>query len=199
MYSGSVLLRFWHYPVMTLGPGRRLGLWFQGCDIHCDGCIAPELQDFNEKYSVPIAELMSEVSPVLSEASGITISGGEPTCQLEALLSLLEHFNRIGTDDILLYTGRKIGEIPADVLELVSAVIDGSFVKGDVTPAKWKGSENQTLTILREEFRSIYEQWQEDNTRNVQLVSKGDEKFLIGIPRQEDNVRAKLMTKMMGG
>ncbi|WP_461325238.1 4Fe-4S cluster-binding domain-containing protein [Bradyrhizobium diazoefficiens] len=29
-----------HFPVTTLGPGRRLGIWFQGCSIRCPGCIS---------------------------------------------------------------------------------------------------------------------------------------------------------------
>lgn len=123
--------------IMTLGPGRRLGLWLQGCDIHCEGCIAPELQDFDEKYAVSIDELMREILPVLAGAEGVR--------------------------DILLYTGRKIEEVPAEILGMVSAVVDGAFVKGAATTAKWKGSENQTLTVLREEFRGIYEVWQKNS------------------------------------
>lgn len=29
-----------HFPVTTLGPGRRIGVWFQGCSIRCAGCIS---------------------------------------------------------------------------------------------------------------------------------------------------------------
>ena len=29
-----------HFPVTTLGPGRRIGIWFQGCSIRCPGCIS---------------------------------------------------------------------------------------------------------------------------------------------------------------
>ena len=189
MSRDRVLLRFWHYPILALGPGRRLGLWLQGCGLHCEGCIAPELQAFDEKYSVSVLELIREISPALTESDGVTISGGEPLCQTEALLFLLEEFNARGVRDILLYTGRMISEVPAEILGLVSAVVDGRFVKGAKTPAKWKGSDNQTLTVLRSEFGNKYASWQEDDTRLLQFVSKGREKFLIGIPRQEDYIR----------
>ena len=29
-----------HFPVTALGPGRRLGVWVQGCSIGCAGCLA---------------------------------------------------------------------------------------------------------------------------------------------------------------
>ncbi len=184
---------------MTLGPGRRLGLWLHGCDIHCEGCIAPELQDFDERYAVPVDELMREILAVLAGAEGVTISGGEPTCQPEALRCLLEVLNAKGVRDILLYTGRKIDEVPAEILGLVSAVVDGAFVKGAMTSAKWKGSENQTLTVLRDEFRGVYEDWQNDRMRHLQLVSKDSGRFLIGIPKQEDSLRERLTVKFRGG
>ena len=134
----------------------------------------------------------------MTEAQGVTISGGEPTCQPEALLYLLEYFNAHGVRDILLYTGRLICEIPAEILCLVSAVIDGRFVRGALTPANWKGSDNQTLTILREDFEDRYYDWQMESARKIQLISKKNEKFLIGIPKQEDYLRERLIKKLRG-
>ena len=29
-----------HFPVTVLGPGRRIGLWLQGCNIGCKGCLS---------------------------------------------------------------------------------------------------------------------------------------------------------------
>ena len=29
-----------HFPVTTLGPGRRAAIWLQGCSIHCRGCVS---------------------------------------------------------------------------------------------------------------------------------------------------------------
>ena len=38
-----------HYPVYTLGPGKRIGIWFSGCSKKCYGCISPSLQKRNNK------------------------------------------------------------------------------------------------------------------------------------------------------
>lgn len=32
------------YPVITLGYGKRLGIWFQGCQKNCMNCISPEFK-----------------------------------------------------------------------------------------------------------------------------------------------------------
>ena len=29
-----------HFPVTALGPGRRIGIWVQGCSIQCPGCVS---------------------------------------------------------------------------------------------------------------------------------------------------------------
>ena len=37
------------YPVKTLGPGNRVGIWTTGCLRGCQGCISPELQDYDKE------------------------------------------------------------------------------------------------------------------------------------------------------
>ena len=193
--TDELLLRFWHFPVVTLGPGRRLGLWLQGCSIHCPGCIAPENQPFDRSFAVSVDTLMEELAPALAERPGVTISGGEPLDQKEALLDLLGRFNALGIRDILLYSGylkEKILAACPELPERIAALIDGPYVEGAATSAPWKGSENQKLTIFREEYRERYEVWSEDRERRMQLVRKGTERYLIGIPRQEDPWRENI-------
>ena len=186
---GSLLLRFWHFPVLTLGPGRRLGLWLQGCSIHCRGCIAPENQPFDARLAIPLDVLMREWRSVLKEAPPVTISGGEPLDQAEGLTALLRRLNAEGIEDILIYSGytrEKVLSVCPELPKLAAALVDGPFVEGAVTPAAWKGSDNQTLTVFREKYRERYERWSAGDARKMQLVTKGGERYLIGIPRQED-------------
>ena len=187
--SHNILVRFWHFPVVTLGPGRRLGIWLQGCSIHCKGCIAPENQPFDEAFSIPVNELICNLESAFSEADGVTISGGEPLDQTDAVEFLLSELNRRGIRDILLYSGyskhtalKKLSTLP----DLIAALVDGPFIEGDVTSSAWKGSANQKLTIFRDEYREVYEQWSTIEERNVQLIRKNAEYYLIGIPRQND-------------
>ena len=71
-----------HYPVTTLGPGRRVGVWLQGCSIRCAGCISPDTWDshVNLTSTEQLARALAVWSP---EADGLTVSGGEPFDQPE--------------------------------------------------------------------------------------------------------------------
>ena len=193
---GHILLRFWHYPVVTLGPGRRLGLWLQGCSIHCKGCIAPENQPFDTSFSRSLDELMRNWEPVLNGEAGVTVSGGEPLDQADSLLELLERLNGCGVKDILIYSGylkeRALSLCP-DLQNRIAALVDGPFVEGAATPSPWKGSENQTLTIFREEYREAYESWSVNAERRMQLIKNETGRYLIGIPRQEDRWREQVL------
>jgi len=181
----KILVRFIHFPVETLGPGRRVGVWLQGCSIHCEGCVSPENQPFDQAYSMPVDEAAEHI--LSYDCDGVTISGGEPFDQAEELLTLLQKIGKI--PDILVYTGYAKEKILAEhpsVTKHIAALIDGEFRLGLPTEAVWKGSENQTMTVFRSEFAARYESWAAERKGKLQLVRKGTEARLVGIPRQED-------------
>lgn len=93
-----------HFPVTTLGPGRRIGIWFQGCSIRCPGCISMDTWTHG-RGTTTIAEVVDAISPWLSTADGITVSGGEPFDQREALFELLARLRALTAADILVFTG----------------------------------------------------------------------------------------------
>src|SRR5215831_1013285 len=76
-----------HFPVSTLGPGQRIGIWFQGCSIRCPGCISMDTWAEGRGITT-VEEVINSIIPWLSKADGITISGGEPFDQPDALLEL---------------------------------------------------------------------------------------------------------------
>ena len=101
-------------PVHTLGPGRRVGLWTQGCRKKCPECTAPELQVFRKELEIPeeILSRMIKDAARRNGCSGLTISGGDPFEQPESLLKLLKLL-RETFEDILVYTGYTMEEIRA--------------------------------------------------------------------------------------
>lgn len=197
--SHNILVRFWHFPVVTLGPGRRLGIWLQGCSIHCNGCIAPENQPFDETFAVQLDKFIDEIAPVLNEATGITISGGEPFDQADTLIDFLKEMNQRGIYDILLYSGYtkdKILSKHPQISGLIAVLIDGQFIEGAVTESIWKGSENQTLTIFNEKYRESYEAWSTFTKRNFQLIKNETGYYILGIPNQNDNWKEKILNSI---
>ena len=97
MYIARIL-----YPVRVLGPGERIGIWFAGCKHKCKGCCNPELWEFNKKYYTSIDVVMHLINRISKEYSvnGVTISGGDPFEQPDALRILLDNLKTI-TNDII--------------------------------------------------------------------------------------------------
>jgi anaerobic ribonucleoside-triphosphate reductase activating protein len=180
-----------HYPVYTLGPGRRIGLWTRGCTIHCEGCVSSEAWSFEGGESVEVDELSGRIGDIFKNESpdGLSISGGEPFDQPGPLIRLLRNLDDAGIRDVLIFTGYRIQDIAAkhaEISELAAAVVDGPFEKGNDTGLCWKGSQNQTLTLYRPEFAERYFQWAAAKKGRLQILSDERGIFVVGIPRQDD-------------
>ena len=67
----SIAISRVHFPVTTLGPRRRLGIWMQGCSIRCPGCISADTWATGRGV-VALPQLLCQIAPWLDEAEGIT-------------------------------------------------------------------------------------------------------------------------------
>ena len=66
-----------HFPVTVLGPGRRIGLWLQGCSIRCPNCVSRDTWEVDNARDVEIDDLVLWCQDISdSRPDGITISGG---------------------------------------------------------------------------------------------------------------------------
>ncbi len=136
-YSGS----------LVNGPGIRTLLFLQGCDKHCEGCHNTSTWDVNKGTMRDTAELADELRTNCKNKK-ITITGGEPLFQYEALIELLE---RIKDFDICLYTGSDFDEIPEDVVRYLKYVKVGKYDKSKrCTTVPYIGSTNQQFIKLKE-------------------------------------------------
>jgi anaerobic ribonucleoside-triphosphate reductase activating protein len=142
------------YPVTALGPGRRLGIWVQGCTLACLGCMSQHTWRADGGSLVPLHRLLDLWGEAIAAgAAGVTISGGEPLQQAEAVSDLIDGVRRVSADagaehDVLLYTGYEVAEMDATqraAMERADAVMVGRYQLGTPTELIWRGSGNQRL------------------------------------------------------
>ncbi|MBC8570286.1 anaerobic ribonucleoside-triphosphate reductase activating protein [Zongyangia hominis] len=131
------------------GPGLRFTVFVQGCPHHCPGCHNPQTHDFEGGFDCPIDKIVAEVkkNPLLQ---GVTLSGGEPFCQCEALAALCREVKALGLN-IYIYSGYTFEQIlqlsdpfARDLLEQCDILMDGPFLQEERTlDAPFRGSRNQ--------------------------------------------------------
>lgn len=76
------------------GPGNRLVLHMQGCNLKCPWCANPEgmaIGKGKEEYTVDkLFTYILKCSPMFFEGGGVTFTGGEPTLQWDGLSALMQ-------------------------------------------------------------------------------------------------------------
>ena len=155
---------YWHDSLIE-GPGRRTVVKLQGCPLRCHGCIVPDTWDTDGGYLVPVDRLATTLLDPSFERDGITILGGEPYAQPDALLGLVRALRVRGCSHILCYSGytyealrRQAERQPSIgiVLDEIDMLIDGPFAGARAAGAgPWTGSANQRVITLTRIVRTI--------------------------------------------
>lgn len=179
-----------YHPVETLGPGSRVGIWTSGCSRRCPGCANPELQDRNELLHVSTSRLAGVLAHIALERQchRLTVTGGEPLEQAPALSALLAEV-RPFFDDVLVYTGFRLEEIPRAIGEAewnalrpnIDAIVDGPYVEAlNDGACALRGSSNQRIVVLNDNLRRAYDE-AAAGPRRVQNAVFGSRAISIGI------------------
>ena len=180
MYVARIL-----YPVNVLGPGNRIGIWFNGCNHHCPGCSNPELWEPQERYQTTQEALRKLIGHICDTypVDGFTLTGGDPFAQPESLKQLLPQLREI-TDDILVYTGFEYDEVLHTYPEIVSQIgvlIDGKYIQERNTGAILRGSDNQNIMILNGQLADKYRHYLETAQNEIQNFVAKDGVISVGI------------------
>lgn len=181
-----------HFPVTALGPGRRVGIWFQGCSIRCPCCISVDTWAADRGRTF-VEDVMAAIGVWIDDADGVTISGGEPFDQPDALLELLHQLRKRFAGDILVYSGYQFDELITcldNADGCIDALISGPFDHAAPQSLPLRGSDNQclhTLTMLGEQRFMKYEQPQSDQPASLDVMFDEDGTvWFAGIPRRDD-------------
>ena len=184
-----------HFPVTTLGPGRRIGIWLQGCSIRCPGCISADTWNV-DKGQATVEGVMAHLAQWLPAAEGITISGGEPFEQPEALVALLAALRSMTPADILVYSGKPIEQLTPVLRQAagyIDALISDPFDLNAPHTMPLRGSDNQhlhLLTALGIDRFSAYEQPCKAQNKSLDVMFDPDGSvWFAGIPKRGDFLR----------
>ena len=167
-----------------LGPAPRLLLWLHGCERNCPGCIAADWNRAPAQYSLSVGTLLQLIrsNPALE---GVTISGGEPFLQAEALGELVAGINK----GIIVYSGYTKAELEQlgsdaveQILKKIDVLIDGAYVEELDDNQAFRGSSNQNIHLLTDRYQTFYAA---SSARKTKIEQKDGFLYLYGIPDEQ--------------
>ncbi len=135
------------------GPGFRFVVFTQGCRHNCKGCHNPQTHDPEGGYWEDTDNLILQIkkNPLLK---GVTLSGGEPFDQAEALCDFVSQIKACGYD-IFAYSGYTFEQLiegaesrPAwlELLKVCDTLVDGRFeIEQKSLELVFRGSRNQRI------------------------------------------------------
>ncbi|MBS1186000.1 MAG: radical protein [Burkholderiaceae bacterium] len=200
-----------HFPVTVLGPGRRIGIWLQGCSIRCKACVSQDTWARDPGRDITVAQLLAWCRQTTQgQFDGVTISGGEPFDQPKALSALLDALIRwrqgSGLDfDILCYSGYPLATLQkrhSRLLQKLDALIPEPFVESQPLTRLWRGSANQPLLPLSERGQARYATMldapADDGNKRIQTMVENGKVWFAGIPARGDMQALETMCRERG-
>jgi anaerobic ribonucleoside-triphosphate reductase activating protein len=145
------------------GYGLRYAIYLAGCRHACPGCHNPE--SWSPTAGQPLSEeILTRIIDEINGNSlldGITLTGGDPFYNPEALLVLLQRLKSATQCNIWCYTGYTYEALVSDAatercLHYIDTLVDGPFVQRLYDPAlHFRGSSNQRILHLHPQASTI--------------------------------------------
>ena len=161
------------------GDGIRTVIWFQGCNIHCQGCCNKSLQALVPNHILGIEELVNIVKDAKEKFNleGITLSGGEPSLQ-KGLKYFNDEIHKLGLG-IILFSGKSKDELDSELVNSVDLLIDGPFIESKLDNKRLLlGSTNKHLNFITERYKKYEEYFY--NLKSLEEVTVDDYIFING-------------------
>lgn len=119
------------------GPGVRIVVFFQGCIHHCPFCQNPTTWPFDAGTEIDISQLDPVLEKNKDTTSGITLSGGDPFCNLDDAILVARLAKEKYHLNVICFTGFTFEEILEKakkdmrylvLLSYVDSLVDGRFI-----------------------------------------------------------------------
>lgn len=190
------------YPVKVLGPGERIGIWFSGCEHGCKGCCNPELWKAQKHHNIKDEVFFKLIDSITKayKVTGFTLSGGAPFLQPDALRTILPYLKKT-TSDILVYTGYTIEQLRElgyeDILNHIAVLIDGKYIEEQNNNVFLRGSDNQKIHILNDDYKNFYEDYIANGVNEFQNFKTKNGFISVGIykPHYKEDLKKMLADK----
>lgn len=175
--------------ITKLGPGMRFGIWTQGCPRRCPGCMSPNSQPLDQGYVVDVNALADEI--INSGRTELTISGGEPFIQAEALASIIEKVRETRELGVIIYTGYTFEEILSNenkfcknLLNQCDLLVDGAYEEMLNDGKNLRGSSNQRAIVLTDRYKDFIKEFG-SRPAEVEFFFEEEKICMVGVPSSE--------------
>lgn len=139
------------------GPGIRLVVFLQGCNIRCLYCHNPDLLEIKggqEMTVQQIIDIAKNQKEYFSDNGGLTVSGGEPTLQAVEVLKLFKAAKKIGINTALDTNGTIINNDVKKLYEQTDLLLLDVKHINDQEHQKLTGCSNKNVLEMAK-FREI--------------------------------------------
>ena len=138
------------------GPGNRLAYHMRGCNFRCPWCANPECFLPPEGPGMSVEDILKEATqakPLYIAGGGVTFTGGEPTCQFEALREALAGLKAQGIHTCM-ESNASHPRLP-ELFPLIDLLILDCKHYDDALHEKWTGQGNgQVLDNIKKAARA---------------------------------------------
>ena len=108
------------------GPGVRTVVFMQGCPLRCICCHNPDTWDFAGGSEVTVQALTERIlryRNYFGANGGVTVSGGEPLCQVSFVTELFRSLRSLGIHTALDTAGMRLDDSVKELLSLTDLVL----------------------------------------------------------------------------
>jgi anaerobic ribonucleoside-triphosphate reductase activating protein len=166
------------------GPGNRIGIWVQGCTLGCPGCFNPQTHGRQDGREISVSALLDQLDEIYmkNKIDGITISGGEPLQQWNAIHPIL--LWAVGRRlSVVLFTGFDLEQVRRlsfyrKLETYVDVLIAGRYQQENRVARSLVGSSNKEFAF----FTQVYDLDDFENIPQVEVsIDTTGQVFITGI------------------